>query len=128
MLISKEILILWQKSLAEYDIKSFAEFSSEVKFPDINFIYPEYFQYVESGRKPKVRKVPIQALAEWARQRNIPTDNSTLFAIQQSIYNNGISPRPITDLFADNMDDKWDEWSLIIFNKFSEELDKLWQQ
>lgn len=128
MLISKEILILWQKSLAEYDIKSFAEFSSEVKFPDINFIYPEYFQYVESGRKPKVRKVPIQALVEWARQRNIPTDNSTLFAIQQSIYNNGISPRPITDLFADNMDDKWDEWSLIIFNKFSEELDKLWQQ
>lgn len=127
MLIAKEIVEVWYKSLTEYNIQSFAEYKTEVKFPDIEFIYPQYFDYVESGRRPKVRKVPINALIEWAKKRNIPTDNSTLYAIQQSIYNNGISPRPITDLFSDNLEKNWDEWSLIIFNKFSEELERIWQ-
>lgn len=76
----------------------------------INILVPDYIKYIESGRPAHVSKVPISALNDWAIEHGIPNDNSTLYAIQQSIYNNGIAPRPIYDYINKAIDDTLDKW------------------
>lgn len=94
-------------TLAESRLKSEAAIKSHIPFIylDVN----DYIQYIESGRRPKARKVPIDALREWARRKSIPSDNNTLYAIQQAIYRDGIKGRNITTAFYDVLDRKWDE-------------------
>lgn len=60
----------------------------------IEILVPDYFKFIESGRKPKAKKVPIQALIRWAKKNNITNVNRAVWAIQQSIYNKGIKPKP----------------------------------
>ena len=65
-----------------------------------------YFQYVSSGRKRGVRKVPIRALIEYIKQyritpRNGQTINQLAFAIQTSIYKQGINPKRYFDKIID---------------------------
>ena len=61
-----------------------------------------YGQWVISGRRKFVRKVPIAALLTWIKKNNIqpiPVNgktisiNSLAFAIQTAIFKNGIRPR-----------------------------------
>lgn len=96
------------------------------------FIYFEYFdylEYIERGRRPNIRKVPISALREWARRKGIPSDNSTLYAIQQSIYKAGISPRPIMETFQRNLDKEMGEDMLDgIYEAITDLLDKYFNQ
>lgn len=62
----------------------------------IQFNIPDYAIYVEAGRKAFSKKVPIAALIRWMKRKNIAlgNKNSVAYAIQQSIYKNGIKPRP----------------------------------
>ena len=69
---------------------------------------PEYAQYVDGGRVIGAKKVPISALIKWIRRyrvagrntkgrfvkRTSDSVNSLAFAIQTSIYKNGIKARP----------------------------------
>ena len=62
----------------------------------------DYFQWVDSGRRPKARKVPVEALVKWIKKKNIvpnngQTVNSLAFAIQNSIYKIGIKARKFID-------------------------------
>ena len=62
----------------------------------------DYFRYIDSGRKPKARKVPVEALIKWIKKKNITprkgqSVNSLAFAIQQSIYKVGIKARKFID-------------------------------
>ena len=55
----------------------------------------DYYQYLSTGRKPKVRKVPIKFLIKFIKDQRIrpragQTINSLAFAIQTSIYKSGI--------------------------------------
>lgn len=58
----------------------------------------DYFKWVNRGRMPFVRKVPVDALIPWMRKNNIrpsggQTYTSLAYAIQQSIYMNGIKAK-----------------------------------
>ena len=62
----------------------------------------DYFRYIDSGRKPKARKVPVEALIKWIKKKGITprggqSVNSLAFAIQQSIYKVGIKARKFID-------------------------------
>lgn len=73
--------------------------------PIIYLMLNHYVEYIERGRERyKEPKVPIDALRDWALRKGIPTDNSTLFAIQTSIYNIGIRPRPILHYVFEELD------------------------
>ena len=60
----------------------------------------DYYEYVSTGRRPRARKVPIMALVQWIKDKRLKgrnkktgrfiTNNSLAFAIQNSIYKNGI--------------------------------------
>ena len=58
----------------------------------------DYFQWVNSGRRPRARKVPVTALLKWMKKKNIvpqkgQTYNQVAFAIQNAIYKQGIKSR-----------------------------------
>lgn len=125
--IAEDMVKLWNVTLSKYDIEKGDNIETKIEFPSIEFIYPNYFEYVENGRRPKAKRVPIDALIEWAKKHNIPTDNSTLFAIQESIYKNGIRQKPVFLDFSKELDDSWDVWAEQIFNKLSEAFEEIWQ-
>ena len=53
----------------------------------------DYYENISKGRKAGARKVPINDLVEWIKKKNISykgSINSAAFAIQTSIYKNGI--------------------------------------
>ena len=73
-----------------------------------------YFQYVSSGRRRGVRKVPIRALIEYIKQYNITprngqTINQLAFAIQTAIYKQGINPKNYFDKIIDATSDVTEE-------------------
>lgn len=90
--------------------------------------YNDYLDYIQYGRKPKARKVPIKALYDWAVRKGIPTDNNTLYAIRESIYKYGIPSRPILSVFTQQLDREWDNtWSDKLFNEITKELEKYFE-
>lgn len=54
----------------------------------------DYGQYVNDGRKPGARRVPIAALMDWIKAKAIASDDKEVkriaFAIQEKIYREGI--------------------------------------
>ena len=60
-----------------------------------------YAIFINKGRKPGTKRVPIDAIIGWIRERGLAGGfgdvESLAFAIQQSIYKNGIKPTPIID-------------------------------
>lgn len=90
-----------------------------------NLMYNDYLQYIESGRKPFVKKVPVRALIKWAKERGIPSDNKTIFAIRESIFKRGIAARKLLDPFGNLIDNTWDKkWADDIFNDLNNDLTK----
>lgn len=78
-------------------------------------LYNDYLEYIESGRKPKAKKVPIKNIIEWCKRKGIGSDNNTAYAIQQSIYMKGIKPKYILS----NVDKTLD---LTFFKKWSDDI------
>jgi hypothetical protein len=79
--------------------KLYNSVESEVNNGVLTIQMYDYAMYVISGRKAGVKKVPISVLISWIKQKGIqPSEgqsvNSLAFAIQTSIYKNGIRPRP----------------------------------
>lgn len=86
----------------------------------ISLIMKDYIDYIERGMRKGVW-VPIRVLASWATSHNITSDNSTLYAIQRSIFNVGIPARPVSDKFWNDLDKVWGEWADKIFNSILED-------
>ena len=78
-------------------------------------LYNDYLEYIEEGRKPKAKKVPIKNIIEWCKRKGIGSDNNTAYAIQQSIYMKGIKPKYILS----NVDKTLD---LTFFKKWSDDI------
>lgn len=85
-------------------------------------IFPDYVEYVNSGRKPNSKMPPTEAIINWCRSKGISTDNNTIWKIRQGIAKQGITPRPIIDQIFTLVDDEWQDWSEDIFNEIIEEL------
>lgn len=65
---------------------------------EVNYYYP----FVSDGRRPGVRKVPIEALIEFIKKNGITpqngkTINQLAYAIQNTIYKQGINPKNYID-------------------------------
>jgi hypothetical protein len=80
--------------------------------------YADYFKYVNEGRRPERKKVPLSALLDWIKIRGIkpkdykgrgrPTKKGQLslaFAIQTNIYKYGIKPANIYDKGLDSLEE-----------------------
>ena len=87
----------------------------------IELLLNDYVQYIESGREKstKTKKVappPVKAIVQWAKKRNIPTDNLTIYKIRSAIVRDGIKPRPFMYKVLETIDKKWEgEWASELF-------------
>ena len=97
----------------------------------INIYGVDYAKWVESGRKEKAKRIPIDALITWVEQRGIASGDKEVknaaFAIQNAIYKYGSpTPNSLSPEFTSNgRRDKFityaiDENSKAIFDKISE--------
>lgn len=97
-----------------------------------NFIftlyYNDYIDYIESGRKPFVKRVPINALIKWASEKGISTENKVIYAIRESIYQVGIPPRPIFPVFDKELDNIMNEYLDKLLTAITNELDKFFNK
>jgi hypothetical protein len=90
-------------NLEDIDIESDSNLIKQItntfKNDTITIELNEYVIFVDSGRNPLVRRVPIKALIDWIRRYRIKFDNlneiQTAYVIQSSIYKKGIRPRPV---------------------------------
>ena len=95
----------------------------------IQLLLNDYVQYIESGRKAGSKFPPIQPIVQWAKKRNIPTDNSTMFLIRRAIAEDGIKPRPFMYKVLNTIDKKWDgEWSSELFQELTKIIDEFFNQ
>jgi hypothetical protein len=103
--IINEIIASTKQIMIQYKLGNTALINSiEWQYKENIFmmIANDYFQWVNSGRRPRARKVPVEALIKWLKKKNIvpskgQTINSLAFAIQNSIYKVGIRARMFTD-------------------------------
>lgn len=72
------------------------EVSYRLSKDTVILLLPAYYKYIESGRKSGAKKVPIRILIAWMKRKGIGLSrlNETAYAIQNSIYKNGIKARP----------------------------------
>lgn len=84
----------------------------------------EYAQYVERGRRPGAKKVPISALIAWIKARRVGIGRTTrgrftartvtvtqlAFAIQAAIYKRGIAGRPFIQAAFNEGQKAFDAW------------------
>lgn len=90
----------------------------------IDVLFDNYIEYIENGRRPG-KMPPISALKDWARSRNIPDDNNTLFAIANAIKRDGFAGRPILATLEQEIENRFqDEWGDMIFEALTEEITK----
>lgn len=75
----------------------------------IQTFFNHYIIYVEKGRKKGAKRIPIDALRDWALRKGIPTDNNTLYAIQTAIVRDGITGRPIFATLEKNIEELFEK-------------------
>lgn len=94
-----------------------------------------YYIYIENGREKGTKRIPLSAIIQWLKKKNIamknksknyrgqtPSINKLAFAIQNAIFRDGIKGRPIWSeallLTASELDHLLDE----TLNKFVDKL------
>ena len=110
-----------QKGLGQSDLLD----KAKINISDNLFllIFPDYIDYVNSGRRPNAKMPPADAIINWCRQKVIPTDNNTVWKIRQGIAKQGIKARPVLDMIFDLAENEWmTDWSQRVFNEIIEEL------
>lgn len=134
--LSREIMYVWRELMSSdyaVNVKSnttleFTNLDVQAKVEEndftFNLFYNDYLEYIESGRKPKARKVPIMAIISWMKRNFISDDVRVAYAIRQSIYQLGIPPRPLLQPFGNMLDKRFEENLYdYIFNTITEKLD-----
>ena len=100
----------------------------------IQLLLNDYVYYIERGRRKstnakKVAPPPVKAIVQWAKNRNIPTDNLTIYKIRSAIVRDGIRPRPFMYKVLETIDSKWDgEWSSELFNELTKIIDEFFNK
>lgn len=85
--------------------------------PQLTITYADYFKYVNLGRRPGKRKVPIKSILDWIKIRGIKGRDkkgrfikslSFAFAIQTNIFKYGVRPANIYDKGLNELEDIFD--------------------
>jgi hypothetical protein len=109
-LIVQQILIQKGQQERNSDLLQSVEFTPENSRDSLYMYVNNYYRYVSKGRRPKMKKIPITALITWIKKKRItPTKYSTnqlAFALQNSIYRNGIRGKNFIELVEETVLDK----------------------
>lgn len=84
-------------------------FTTKSNYKKIQFLAFEYLKFVDRGRRPFAKKVPVEMLIDWIKRYNISypgyTTNKLAYAIQTNIYKYGIEKRDFIKTIENSMVD-----------------------
>ena len=89
----------------------------EVKDEMVLILINDYYVYVEGGRSAGAKWPPVNAIADWAARKGLPTNNGFIYLVCRSIVEHGIAPRPFMDEAMEELEKYFDNWANDIFNK-----------
>lgn len=111
----KELQSVVQQVLVKNGVKNNSQLASSIEFTDNNrsdslfMMVNDYYKYVSTGRKPNVKKIPIYSLIQFIKRNNIRSTrystNQLAFAMQRTIYKNGIRGKNFIQQVQDNVTD-----------------------
>jgi len=94
----------------------------------IELVALDYYQYVSTGRRPRARKVPIEDLIAWIKEKRITprggqSINSLAFSIQRSIFLSGIKGKKFSsNVERSTLDLLEEEFTLMLSEIITEDL------
>ena len=100
----------------------------------IQVMAEDYFQWVQSGRKPGAKGVPIESIEQWIRDRKLKgrdkkgkfiKNRNFAFAIQKNIKKFGIRPSNFLDVAVDKLQDNQEILEIIGDATFEELLNTI---
>jgi len=106
-----DLVLLVQRTMIDNGVDSNSKLLSTIEFIEkdngLQLLANDYFQYVSTGRKPKARKVPIEDLILWIKSKGIGSGkiNNIAWAIQKTIFENGIKGKNYLDPVEENVAD-----------------------
>jgi len=124
-----DLTLLTRRTMIENGVESDSDLIKSIEFipvqSGLQLIANDYYQYVSTGRRPKARKVPIEDLIVWIKQNGIGAGNvnGLAWAIQQSIYKQGIKGKTFTTEVEDNVADmSSEELAEVLSNLIADEM------
>lgn len=112
----EDMVLLTRRTMIENGVEEQSDLIKSVEYIPTNsgmqLLANDYYEYVSTGRRPKARKVPIEDLIVWIKKYGIAAGdiNSIAWAIQKSIYENGIKGKsfinPVENTVADFSSEK----------------------
>lgn len=129
-----EIYTLAQKVFESYSLEK-SSLAQDFEKPKVSLkgdsivveiLFNNYIEYLERGRSPKSGKQPpVSALVDWAKQKGIPADNSTLYLIARAIWRDGHQGRPILATLENEITNAFEnKWADKLYEAITEELTK----
>jgi len=97
------------------------------KFPvtfagdSITISLPDYYLYIDKGRKAGAKMPPVKFIAIWIKRKKLPIPDgmdivSLAWAISKSIAKNGIKPRPFLDTVRTTLGDVLRDYLAVLVN------------
>lgn len=94
----EELDVLVQQVMIQKGVKKNADLTNSVDWDygrnQMLMYVNDYYYYVSTGRKPRIKKIPINALISFIKKNNITSTkystNELAWAMQNSIYKAGI--------------------------------------
>lgn len=131
----KEIRVIvsltWSQSGVDNDSRVIKSINPVVKGTGIEVYAADYARFIDSGRKKFTKKIPISALILWIKRKKISprgglSINNLAYAIQNSIYQNGIKGKNIIEKGEKAIDGTIKPIiQKLVFEKIKKELKKL---
>lgn len=119
--IQDEMYILLEYTMRIYELQDSQLLkNTHIEYRDNLFllIYPDYGDYVNSGRRPGAKLPPYDAIENWCRSKGISPDNETVWRIRQGIKRDGIAARPFIDRFLELAENRWNgKWAEKVFEE-----------
>lgn len=85
----------------------------------------DYYANINNGSQYTTKHPPFQAIYDWCDEVLHDTDNSTIFAVREAIFQRGLKARPFMGDIKLAIDDLYDTFGDEVFEIFCDEVDKL---
>lgn len=125
-LVSLARVVVAEKDLSDSSLSDTIRTSVEARNGGIviDMLFDNYIEYVECGRRPgQEKRPPIDALRDWAVNKGISSDNSTLCAISEAIWRDGVEARPVLATLSGYIERQFEsKWADLLFEALVDDL------
>lgn len=99
--------------------------SEAVDMDLIKVLIHDYYQYINNGSHYTTKHPPFQAIYDWCDEVLHDTDNSTVFAVREAIFQRGLKARPFMGDIILAIDDLYDTFGDEVYEIFCDEVNKI---